>query len=99
MQTHNIIIRPIVTEKSMAGVGAGRYIFAVSKYANKTAIKKALHDAFNVNVIRIATSVVKGKSKRVGNKKQEIMQTEWKKAIVTLKKGEKIDLFESVAEK
>lgn len=92
MQT--VILRPIITEKSMADAGKGRYLFAVSEDATKKDIKKYVNQKFNVHVMHITTSVVKGKRKRVGARKQEVHDSVWKKAVVRVKKGEKIGLFE-----
>ncbi len=89
-----IIIKPLVTEKSMEDVNLGKYTFVVDRYATKPVIKQALKDMFNVTVMSVRTSVVKGKSKRVGVRRLEVPAAIWKKASVTLKKGEKISLFE-----
>src|SRR5258706_13215068 len=94
MNTLDVIIKPIITEQSMKAVDAGKFSFAVNKYADKNSIKKAIVSLFNVTVLSVATSIVKGKKKRVGQRRQEVTQSVWKKAIVTLKKGDKIYLFE-----
>lgn len=94
MNMSDVIIRPIITEASMKIVPGGKYSFVVARKADKTAIKKAVNKMFNVTVVSISTSVVKGKTKRVGPKRAEISQSVWKKAIVTVKKGEKIYVFE-----
>ena len=94
----NVIIKPLVTEKSMKAVDGGRVSFQVARFASKTDIKKAIQDVFKVSVIAISTNVVKGKTKRVGKRRQEKTLTEWKKAVITLKKGDKISLFESGTE-
>ncbi len=94
MNTYDVIIRPLVTEKSMKDVGEGLYTFIVAKNATKTQIKKALKDAFNVNVVSIKTSIAKGKKKKVGVRRREVTDTILKRAIVMLKKGEKIAMFE-----
>lgn len=99
MNTQSILIKPLVTEKSMNDVTLGKYTFAVANDASKTLIKKAISAAFNVNVVSIATRVVKGKTKRVGMKRTEKTVSAWKKATVKLKKGEKISLFEPGEEK
>lgn len=98
MNTHNLIISPIISEKSMREAGAGKYTFAVAKHADKLSIKQAIHNAFNVTVIGVATSYVKGKTKRTGKQRRKIKVGEWKRAIVTVKKGEKIGLFEQGTE-
>lgn len=98
MQIQRVIIKPIVTEKSMNVVGAGKFSFVVARYATKTSIRTVINKTFNVHVTAISTSVVKGKSKRVGAKRTEVSQSKWKKATVTLRKGEKISLFEAGTE-
>ena len=89
-----IIVKPLVTEKSMKDVSKGKYTFAVTQFASKPVIKQAIKDMFKVDVVSIVTSVVKGKSKRVGARRQEVASSVWKKATVTLKKGQSIALFE-----
>ena len=89
-----IIIKPLVTEKTMAEVNNGKYSFVVATDATKSVIKLAIKQMFNVTVTGVATNVVKGKTKRVGAKRQEVNRPVWKKATVTLKKGDKISLFE-----
>lgn len=89
-----VIVKPLITEKSMADVAKGKYSFVVAKSATKSAIKYAIKTQFNVTVASIATSIMKGKTQRVGIRRQEVDKPEWKKATVILKKGEKIALFE-----
>lgn len=89
-----VIIKPLVTEKSMKDVSNGKYTFIVDKFATKPVIKQAVKDMFQVNVRSVATSIVKGRSKRVGTRRQEVVSASYKKATVTLRKGEKISLFE-----
>lgn len=96
MDLQNILIRPIVTEKSMIDAGVSKFTFEVAKNSNKGVIKKAVENKFKVNVVSVSTSVVKGKKKRFGNRRKEVLGPSWKKAIVRLKTGEKIGLFESV---
>lgn len=95
MDIHSIIIRPIITEKSVKDAEKGKFTFAVLKNANKDAIKLAIEKIFEVNVVHIATSIVKGRSHRTGNKRIEVKQNSWKKAIVALKEGQKIGLFDA----
>jgi len=93
MQT-NTIIRPLVTEKTMADVNKGKYSFVVAKDASKANIKSVIKQMFNVTVLGVAINIVKGKSKRVGTRRVEVLDAVYKKATVTLKKGDKIALFE-----
>lgn len=81
----------------MREAGVGRFTFAVLKEANKTDIKLEVERRFGVSATGVTTIMVKGKTKRVGKKMQEIVLSPWKKAVVTLAKGQKIDLFETQA--
>lgn len=94
MQTYDVIIKPLVTEKTMKDVSLGKYTFAVAKSATKGQIKQVLGDVFKVHVVSVATSVLKGKKRRVGARREEINATMWKRAVVSLRKGERIALFE-----
>lgn len=90
----DIIIKPIVTEKSMDLLADNKYTFIVDRKANKTEIKNAIEGIFKVKVDKVTTMVVKGKIKRVG--RFEGKTPNRKKAIVTLKPGHKIRLFEGI---
>ena len=94
MQLHEIIKRPLVTEKNAILQSAGKYAFEVGKRANKMQIKNAVQEAFKVTVITVNVVTMRGKEKRVG--RGIAVAAPWKKAIVTLKAGDKIDLFESL---
>ena len=89
-----IIVKPLITEKSMADVSKGKYSFVVVKDATKAAIKAAIKAQFNVMVVSVATSVQKGKTQRVGTRRTEVGKAAVKKATVTVKKGDKIGIFE-----
>lgn len=99
MDLNNIIIRPVITEKSMTDVGKGRFTFEVKKEADKNAVRKAVEQQFKVNVVSITTSIVKGKRGRTGVRRIEKVKSPWKKATVELKSGQKIDLFDTGTEK
>lgn len=82
MIAEEIIVRPIVTEKSNDGLQEGKYTFEVNKKATKVEITKAVEKLFNVKVLKVNTMTVKGKQKRVG---VHVGRTsDWKKAIVTI---------------
>ena len=82
MIAEEIIVRPIVTEKSNNGLQEGKYTFEVNKKATKVEIAKAVEKLFNVKVLKVNTMTVKGKQKRVG---VHVGRTsDWKKAIVTI---------------
>lgn len=90
----DIIIKPVITEKSMNLLADNKYTFIVDKRANKTEVKKAIEDIFDVKVEKVHTMVVKGKPKRMG--RFEGRTPNRKKAIVTLKPGQKIRIFEGM---
>jgi len=91
---YEVIKRPIISEKStaLAEVG-GRYAFEVAPQANKIEIKDAVQQLFNVKVRRVHTMMVHGKMKRTA--KALTKRSNWKKAIVTLAEGQKIDFFQT----
>ncbi len=86
----DIIYSPVITEKSMADRQNGVYVFKVNKEATKDEIKKAVEDAFKVEVKSVNTLNTKAKRRRVG--RYAGMSKTYKKAIVTLKSGSTIDL-------
>jgi large subunit ribosomal protein L23 len=96
MTNHDIIIRPVLSEKSYDGIPNKRYAFEVAKKANKTQIKKAVEAIFGVDVEKVNTLNVMGKIKRMG--KHEGRTPSYKKAYVTLTKDSKaIEFFESLS--
>ncbi|ADI02976.1 MAG TPA: 50S ribosomal protein L23 [Syntrophothermus lipocalidus] len=90
----DIIVRPVITEKSMNLMAENKYTFIVDKQANKTEIRKAIEEIFHVKVDNVRTINVKGKKRRMG--RFEGYKPDRKKAIVTLKAGHKIPLFEGM---
>jgi large subunit ribosomal protein L23 len=88
-----VIRRPMVTEKSTRQKEESRqYVFEVHRDANKIEIQSAVERLFKVKVLQVRTSNVLGKVKRLGRKYGK--RPDWKKAIVTLKEGDRIDFFE-----
>lgn len=93
MNHYQIIIRPLVTEKNTNLMAFNKYCFEVERNASKPQIKKAIEAIFNVSVTNVHTMNVRGKLRRRG---REFGYTrDWKKAIVTLAEGDRIELFES----
>ncbi len=90
MTNPDIIFAPVVTEKSAMNAQKGIYTFKVDKRATKTQIKKTIENQFGVHVAKLNTLVTKPKDRRVG--KYTGKTKTYKKAIVTLKSGETIDL-------
>lgn len=88
-----VIIRPIISEKSLNQAGLSWYTFAVDLRAGKPAIKKAIKQAFGVKVLAVKTMIVKGKKRRVGRRLKTVSTGSWKKAQVRLPQEQKIDLF------
>jgi large subunit ribosomal protein L23 len=91
---YEVIRRPIISEKStaLAEVG-GKYAFEVAMKANKQEIREAVQNLFSVQVRNVRTLVMHGKVKRVG--RFETKRSNWKKALVTLAEGQKIDFFQT----
>ncbi|MEN9724119.1 MAG: hypothetical protein RJB38_2105 [Pseudomonadota bacterium] len=91
---YDVVKRPIVSEKSNGQIEvARRYAFEVAVQANKAEIKDAVQKLFNVRVQDVRTMIVHGKLKRVG--RFEVKRSNWKKALVTLAEGQKIDFFQA----
>lgn len=92
---YSVIKRPLVTEKSTGLIGTDNKVtFKVAINANKDEIKKAVEMIFNVTVMRVNTLRMKGKEKRLGRNVGR--RPDWKKAMVTLKEGDRIEIFEGV---
>ena len=90
---HRTIVRPIVTEQSSAAYqDRGEYTFRVASDATKTTIRNAVEQLFGVKVTGVWTSNQRGKARRVGQ--QTGRRPHWKKAVVKLKDGDTIDIFE-----
>ena len=94
MNKFDVLIRPIITEKTTLLMQENKYTFQVPLAANKVEIRKAVESIFNVKVEKVATIRVLGKTKRMGRTMGK--RSDYKKAIVTLKAGESIELFEGV---
>ena len=94
MHVYEVLRRPLITEKNSVLLDQNKYAFKVAKEANKHQIKEAVEKAFNVKVTKVNVMTVPGKMHRRG--RFQTMSPSWKKAIVTLQSGNKIDLFEGV---
>ena len=94
MNPHQIIIRPLITEKNTNLMSLGKYSFQVDRKANKPQIKLAIEALFSVRVTAVHTMNVRGKLRRRG--KDYGYTADWKKAIITLAPGDRIELFEGV---
>ena len=91
----DIIIAPVITEKSMAGIADKKYTFKVAKDANKIEIANAVEEIFKVKVAKVNTMSVRGQARRMG--RYACYTASWKKAIVTLKADSKtIEFFDGL---
>lgn len=90
----DIVFKPVVSEKSMSLTSENKYSFYVDTNANKIEIKKAVEELFKVTVMNVNTTSVTGKVKRMGRYAGKTPDR--KKAIVTLKEGDKIEIFEGM---
>ena len=96
MTAYDIIIRPVITERSMAAVAEKKYVFEVAKTAGKIEIKKAVEEIFGVKVASVNTLNVPGKQKRMGAARPGMTRS-WKKAYVQLTADSKtIEFFEGM---
>ncbi|MFA5133439.1 MAG: 50S ribosomal protein L23 [Patescibacteria group bacterium] len=89
-----MLIKPLITEKISDGAALGKYAFMVSREANKISIKKAVNNLYGVKVESVKIINAIGKSVRYGRFQGK--RKDWKKAIVTLAPGEKIEIYEGV---
>jgi large subunit ribosomal protein L23 len=96
MHLYEVLRRPLITEKSTDLQAQNKYAFEIADGANKLMIKQAIEKAFKVKVTGVNVITVRGKTKRVGRGRRQIQTTPWKKAIVTLQAGDKIEYFEGV---
>lgn len=94
MNPHQIIIRPVITEKNTNLMRYNQYSFEVARQATKPQIKQAIESIFSVSVTTVRTMNVRGKMRRRG--REFGYTSDWKKAIVTLAAGDRIELFEGV---
>ena len=99
MKTLNVILGPVITEKSMTDAAKGKYTFKVSVESTKGEIKKAIEEQFKVNVLKVSTMTIKGRSSRNGARRAESVKQPFKKAIALLKKDQKISIFEAGGQK
>jgi len=94
MHIYEVLRRPVVTEKNTDLMTQNKYVFEVLQKANKAQIKAAVEKAFKVNVLSVNVVTVPSKPKGFGRLRGH--RPAWKKAIVTLKEGDKIEIFEGV---
>ncbi len=93
-EPHDILIRPVVSEKSYGLAEQGKYTFEVAGEANKIEIRRAVEEQFHVVVTAVNTLWVRGKQRRMGRLPAGRTKR-WKKAVVTLQAGDSIDIFEA----
>jgi len=86
-----LLLRPVITERSMTETSVGRYTFAVMKDATKQEIALAVAETFKVDVVDVNTMTVHGKTRRLGRRLGR--RPDWKKAIVTIAPGQKIERY------
>lgn len=90
----NVIVKPLITEKSLKEAQKGRYTFEVAKSANKTDVKNAIQAMFKVTVKGVLTNIIKGSKNKKTRFGIKAIPFAYKKARVSLAKGQKIDIFE-----
>jgi large subunit ribosomal protein L23 len=94
MHLYEVLRRPLITEKNTNLQSQNKYAFEVAEEANKPLVKQAVEKAFKVKVTGVNVVMVPGKTRRVG--RRQVQTRSWKKAVVTLRAGDKIEFFEGV---
>jgi large subunit ribosomal protein L23 len=94
MHLYEVLRRPLITEKNTVLQAQNKYAFEIADGANKPMIKQAVEKAFKVTVTGVNVVTMRGKTRRAG--RRVFRSSPWKKAIVTLKPGDKIEFFEGV---
>jgi large subunit ribosomal protein L23 len=94
MHLYEVLRRPLITEKNAALQAQGKYAFEVAGEANKEQVKQAVEKAFNVKVTKVNVITMPGKGRRMRGR--VVVSPSWKKAVVTLKPGDKIEIVEGV---
>ena len=92
MTPHEILVRPVISEKNTMLNERGQYVFEVDQRANKIMVRHAVQTLFKVGVVDVNTMVMRGKEKRMGRGYAKLRN--WKKAIATLKAGDEIQFFD-----
>jgi len=96
MVPHEILLRPIISEKNTMLNERGQYVFEVSERANKIMVRRAVEELFKVSVRSVNVMHVAGKKRRSPRSRTVGMTRSWKKAIVSLREGDRIELFQGV---
>jgi large subunit ribosomal protein L23 len=98
LTAHEVILRPIISEKSMDESQRGKYTFAVHDDANKLQIKQAVEELFKVKVLDVNVSTTKAKEKSRNRRRGRVQgyTSPWRKAVVTVRATDKIEFFEGV---
>ena len=94
MRLEDVIKAPIITEKSMAEAAFGKFTFRVDRRATKSEVSRAVAKFFKVHPLAVRTINIKGRTKWSRGFRKRVRTKAWKKAIVTLKEGEKIEVFD-----
>jgi len=92
------VIKPVITEKSLALASRGWYTFAVTSHATKNMVSSEIASRYGVTVKQTRSVSMHGKTRRVGKKQTMVTKQDWKKMVVAVAKGQKIDAFEVTAE-
>jgi large subunit ribosomal protein L23 len=94
MHLYEVLRRPLITEKNTALQAQNKYAFEVADKSNKLMIRQAVEKSFKVKVTGVNVISMRSKTRRIG--RRQVQTSPWKKAIVTLKPGDKIEFFEGV---
>ncbi|HDQ35190.1 MAG TPA: 50S ribosomal protein L23 [Chloroflexi bacterium] len=95
MHIYEVIIRPLETEKSSAQMAEGQYVFEVNRRANKSQIREAVEEIYGVDVVSVNTMNMPAKVTRMRGRRASKRRPAWKKAVVTVAPGERIEALEA----
>jgi large subunit ribosomal protein L23 len=95
MNIYDVIVRPLETEKAYLQREFNKYVFVVHLDANKTDVKRAVQEIYDVDVEKVNTMIMPGKFSRIRGRRAQTRRPPWKKAIVTLAPGERIEALEA----
>jgi large subunit ribosomal protein L23 len=96
MNVHDVLRRPIISEKNTLLGAQNKFTFEVARHATKPMIEQAVEAIFKVNVSAVNIVHVPGKRRRMGRQRRPTITTAWKKAVVTVQPGQRIEFFEGV---
>lgn len=95
MEISKVLLKPVISESSIKDMESNKYVFVVSKHANKYEVAKAVKESFSVDVLNVRTRIIKGRSRRSLRRRDRVALGPSKRATVQIGKDQKIKIFET----